>query len=250
MLIYDRLWFFSGSYDGTKCILLTGVVTYDGLETCILNNRSYENDSRTSRDDGFPTDSLDEDDSSYPSSKDAFTSFSSKWSSLKRDDHDREMDDWELVRSPQHFYVKEKPVYTIKPCDVEMMKETFARLLLGDDTTGGKEGLSSALTLSKAISSLAGNSYVCSLQEPSYWLTLYMIREHDQIRPRIHIQALPFGKKKMRSAEILRTDRLERQLLKNMEEFKDFYFHCLGPTAAFTSINFLPGPSPRNLDVH
>ncbi|KAK4752273.1 hypothetical protein SAY87_021071 [Trapa incisa] len=131
------------------------VITYDGLETCILNNQSYDNESRTSRDDWFPTDSLDEDDSSCSSSKDASGSFSSKWSSLKREDHDQEKYDWEFTGSPQHCYVKEKQMYTINPSDVETMKEKFVKLLLGDDTTGGKDGLSSALALSNAISNLA-----------------------------------------------------------------------------------------------
>lgn len=133
-------------------------MTYNGLETCILNSQSYENESRTSRDDGFPTDSLDDDDSSCSSSKDAFGPFSSKRTSLKRDKHDQEMDDWELTGSPQHFYVKQKPVYSVKSSDVETMKEKFAKLLLGEDITGGKNGLSAALALSNAISALAGIS--------------------------------------------------------------------------------------------
>lgn len=133
-------------------------MTYDGLKTCIINNQSYEIESRTSRADGFPTDSWDEDDSSCSSSKDAFGSVSSKWRGLGRDDHGLERDDWELARSPQHFYAKEKPVYSIKASDVELMKEKFAKLLLGGDTTGGKNGLNPALALSNAISNLAGIS--------------------------------------------------------------------------------------------
>ncbi|OWM65038.1 hypothetical protein CDL15_Pgr028756 [Punica granatum] len=136
-------------------------MTYNGLETCILNNQSYENESRASRaswEDGFPTDLLDEDDSSCSSSKDAFGSFSSKWLSLKRDNHDRE-DDWDLAGSSQHFYVKEKPAHLIKSSDVETMKEKFAKLLLGDDITGGKNGLSTALALSNAISNLAASIF-------------------------------------------------------------------------------------------
>lgn len=133
-------------------------MTYDGLKTCIINNQSYEFESRASRTDGFPTDSWDEDDSSCSSSKDAFGSVSSKWLGLRMDDHGRERDDWELTGSTQHFYVKEKPVYSIKACDVELMKEKFAKLLLGGDTTGGKNGLNTALALSNAILNLAGMS--------------------------------------------------------------------------------------------
>ena len=40
--------------------------------------------------------------------------------------------------------------------DMEVMKERFARLLLGEDMSGGNEGVSSALALSNAITNLAG----------------------------------------------------------------------------------------------
>lgn len=136
-------------------------MTYNGLESCILNNQSYENDSRTSRGDGCPTDSLDDDDSSCSSSKDAFGSFSSKWLTMKRDEHG--LDEWELSKSPQHFYVKDKPTYAIQFSDVETMKEKFAKLLLGEDITGGCKGLSTALALSNAITNLAGMQYTICL---------------------------------------------------------------------------------------
>ncbi|KAK4788163.1 hypothetical protein SAY86_019482 [Trapa natans] len=136
------------------------VMTYNGLETCILNNQSYENESRTSREDGFPTDSLDEDYSSCSSSKDAFGSFSSKRLSLKREDNDREeMDDWDITGCSQNFYVKEKPIYTVKSFDVETMKEKFAKLLLGEDVTGGNNGISTALALSNSILNLAASVF-------------------------------------------------------------------------------------------
>jgi hypothetical protein len=60
-------------------------MTYNGLESGILNNQSYENESRTSRGDECVTDSLDDGGSSCSSSKDAFGSFSSKWLTMKRD---------------------------------------------------------------------------------------------------------------------------------------------------------------------
>lgn len=128
-------------------------MTYNGLESCILNNQSYENESRTSRGDGCASDSLDDDFSSCSSSKDAFGSFSSKW--MKRDEQGS--DEWELSESPKHFYVKDKkPAYAIQFSDVETMKEHFAKLLLGEDITGGRKGVSTALALSNAITNLAG----------------------------------------------------------------------------------------------
>lgn len=132
----------------------SGITTYNGLERCILNNQSYENESRTSRGEGCVTDSLDDDESSCSSSKDAFGSFSSKWLPRKRDDQGS--DDWELSESPQHFYVKEKRSYAIRYSDVETMKEKFAKLLLGEDVTGGRMGVTTALALSNAITNLAG----------------------------------------------------------------------------------------------
>lgn len=40
------------------------------------------------------------------------------------------------------------------------MKERFAKLLLGEDMSGGGKGVSSALALSNAITNLAGMSSV------------------------------------------------------------------------------------------
>lgn len=40
--------------------------------------------------------------------------------------------------------------------DMELMKEKFAKLLLGEDMSGGGKGVSSALALSNAITNLAG----------------------------------------------------------------------------------------------
>lgn len=131
-------------------------MTYNGLESCILNSHSYENESHTSRGDGCATDSLDEDDSSCSSSKDVFGSFSSKWLAInmKKDEHG--LDEWEVPESPQHLYVKEKQSYSIQFSDVEVMKERFSKLLLGEDVSGGKKSITSALALSHAITNLAG----------------------------------------------------------------------------------------------
>ncbi|XWS49419.1 hypothetical protein CRYUN_Cryun12cG0001800 [Craigia yunnanensis] len=132
-------------------------MTYNGLESCILNNQSYENESRTSRGDGRASESLDDDFSSCSSGKDAFGSFSSKWMTMKRDEQGS--DEWELSETPKHFYVKEKPAYAIQFSDVETMKENFAKLLLGEDITGGRKGVSTALALSNAITNLAASVF-------------------------------------------------------------------------------------------
>lgn len=131
-----------------------GMMTYNGLESCIINNQSYENDSGTSRGDGCVTDSHDEDGSSCSSSNNASGSFSSHWTSMMKDEKGRE--ELELSDSPRKLCVKEKQAYKIEKLDVEIMKQKFAKLLLGDDITGGRKGVSSALALSKAITNLAG----------------------------------------------------------------------------------------------
>ncbi|PHU09702.1 hypothetical protein BC332_21562 [Capsicum chinense] len=99
--------------------------------------KSYDNESTTSR---GVTDSLYDDDSSIASSKNAFGSFSYKGN---------------FSSSPQHFYVKEKPIYTTQLLDVETMKKIFAKLLLGEDVIGRRKGVSTALALSNAITNLA-----------------------------------------------------------------------------------------------
>ncbi|MED6171360.1 Rop guanine nucleotide exchange factor 14 [Stylosanthes scabra] len=143
----SRQWKISIDFDDQQRIM-----TYNGLESCILNNQSYEDESRTSRGDGCITDSFEDDDSTTcSSSKDAFGSFSSKCLTMKRD----EQEEWEFTESPQHFYVKEKPSYAIEYSDVESMKEKFSKLLLGEDVTGGTKGLNTALALSNAITNLA-----------------------------------------------------------------------------------------------
>ncbi|KAJ4951557.1 hypothetical protein NE237_028389 [Protea cynaroides] len=134
------------------------IVTYNGLESYILNSCTYDNESGTSRGDGCPTDSLDEDASSCSSSKDAFGSFSSQWLVNKPNEHGT--NDWEEASSsPQHFCAKEKPACSMQFSDVEAMKERFAKLLLGEDVTGGRKGLSAALALSNAITNLAASIY-------------------------------------------------------------------------------------------
>ncbi|KAJ6426793.1 hypothetical protein OIU84_022394 [Salix udensis] len=111
---------------------------------------------------GCVSDSFDDDGcSSSSSSKDVFGSFSSKWLTMKKDEHG--LNDWDLAGSPQHLYDKEKPCYSIQYSDVETMKEKFAKLLLGEDITGGRSGLSTALALSNAITKSC--RYNCLLKQ-------------------------------------------------------------------------------------
>ncbi|XP_068647548.1 rho guanine nucleotide exchange factor 8-like [Aristolochia californica] len=46
-----------------------------------------------------------------------------------------------------------------QPTDLDMMKERFAKLLLGEDMSGGGKGVSSALALSNAITNLAASVF-------------------------------------------------------------------------------------------
>lgn len=133
---------------------LPGIMKYNGLESCIINSYSYDNESGTSRADGCPTDSLDEDASSSSSSKDAFGSFSSQWLINKAEEYAPSK--WESGKSPNHFYDRQKPAFTIQFSDVETMKERFAKLLLGEDISGGCKGHNTALALSNAITNLSG----------------------------------------------------------------------------------------------
>ncbi|XP_073025988.1 rop guanine nucleotide exchange factor 14-like isoform X1 [Primulina eburnea] len=132
------------------------IMTYNGLESCILNNVPYDNESVTSRGEGCVTDSFD-DDSSYSSSNNAFGSFSSLWEIMKKDDQCQ--DERKSSARSQHLREKEKLDYTNRFRDVETLKETFAKLLLGEDLTGGAKGVSSALALSNGITNLAASVF-------------------------------------------------------------------------------------------
>ncbi|KAJ1412717.1 PRONE domain [Sesbania bispinosa] len=110
-----------------------GIISYNGLESCILNNESYEDESRTSRGEGCVTDSFDDDDdSSCLSSKGAIGSFYSKCLTMKR----------------------EKPPHAFQHSDIDAMKEKFSKLLLGEDVIGGTKGLNTTSELSNAITNL------------------------------------------------------------------------------------------------
>ncbi|KAL0393801.1 UNVERIFIED_CONTAM: Rop guanine nucleotide exchange factor 14 [Sesamum latifolium] len=132
-------------------------MTYNGLESCILNGHSFDNESGTSRGEGCVTDSFDEDDSSCSSSTNAFGSFSSLWTIMKKDDQCQ--DEWNSPATPLRYNVKEKLDDGSRLSDVEAMKEKFAKLLLGEDITGGTKGVSTALALSNAITNLAASIF-------------------------------------------------------------------------------------------
>ncbi|KAL2902193.1 Rop guanine nucleotide exchange factor 14 [Bienertia sinuspersici] len=113
-------------------------MTYDGLESCIVNSQLYRNGSTISGDEVFPADSFNEEDTSCSSSKNAFGSF---FSDCTKKGNQEEIDEWSDPESPEHFYAREKPAYTAEFSDVEAMKEKFAKLLLGEDVTGGCKGI-------------------------------------------------------------------------------------------------------------
>lgn len=135
-----------------------GIRTYNGLESFILNSNSYENESGISRGDECVTDSFDEDASSSSCSTNAFGSFSSHWMPTKRD-HEQGVEDRDTAESPFNSYAKRKPAHGGHFLEVETMKEKFAKLLLGEDITGGRKGVSTALALSNAITSLSASVF-------------------------------------------------------------------------------------------
>ncbi|KAK9928323.1 hypothetical protein M0R45_025466 [Rubus argutus] len=55
--------------------------------------------------------------------------------------------------------MSKKNLHALQYSDVEAMKEKFAKLLLGEDITGGYKGLSTALALSNAITNLAATVF-------------------------------------------------------------------------------------------
>ncbi|XP_076949785.1 rop guanine nucleotide exchange factor 14-like [Bidens hawaiensis] len=130
------------------------IMTYNGLESCILNANSYEDESVASNEHGCPTDSPS---SSCCSSNNPSGSSFSQWSMMKRDEHG--LDEWDYSEGPQQCITKETSSYAVKYSDVEDLKEKFAKLLLGGDATGGRYGISPALALSNAITNLAGTVF-------------------------------------------------------------------------------------------
>ncbi|XP_010925866.1 rho guanine nucleotide exchange factor 8 [Elaeis guineensis] len=68
---------------------------------------------------------------------------------------------WALDRSPSNAPKSRlgKGGRDGMPSDMELMKERFAKLLLGEDMSGGGKGVSSALALSNAITNLAASVF-------------------------------------------------------------------------------------------
>ena len=60
------------------------------------------------------------------------------------------------LTSPVHFFF----FFSLGWSDLELMKERFSKLLLGEDMSGGGKGVSSALALSNAITNPAGNDAI------------------------------------------------------------------------------------------
>lgn len=74
---------------------------------------------------------------------------------MKKDDQCQE--EWNFSSTPHKSHLNQKSDYNNSNfSDLETMKEKFAKLLLGEDITGGTKGVSTALALSNAITSLAG----------------------------------------------------------------------------------------------
>lgn len=132
------------------------IMTYNGLESCIQNANSYKDESVKL--DRCPSESPDHEDiSSCCSSNNPSGTFYSQWSMKKREENG--LDDWDYSESPQQFIDKNSPSYTVQYSDIEIMKEKFGKLLLGEDATGGRNGVSPALALSNAITHLAGTVF-------------------------------------------------------------------------------------------
>ncbi|KAK8559101.1 hypothetical protein V6N12_042386 [Hibiscus sabdariffa] len=59
----------------------------------------------------------------------------------------------------EHQFMGESPPRERPQSDLELMKERFAKLLLGEDMSGGGKGVSSALALSNAVTNLAASIF-------------------------------------------------------------------------------------------
>jgi hypothetical protein len=162
---------------------VVGVMTYNGLEACIINSSSYDDSgiSATTGADGcVTTDSLDDEVSSCSSSKDVCDSSSSHC--LKQDD-EHPLSELGTPNSVQLLTLKgKKPItYTLSPSDIENMKEKFAKLLLGDDSSGGARGVCTALALSNAITNLSGIFHY--IKSNLYYVeNLFHVLDHDNKR--------------------------------------------------------------------
>lgn len=69
------------------------------------------------------------------------------------------VEDRTTLRSLASKSIRIEPVEKQLPSDMDLMKERFAKLLLGEDMSGGGKGVSSALALSNAITNLAASVF-------------------------------------------------------------------------------------------
>ncbi|CAN6246433.1 unnamed protein product [Urochloa humidicola] len=138
------------------------VMTYNGLETCIINSSAYDDDSGISATTGgdgcVTTDSLDDEVSSC-SSKDASGSSFSSHCLSKQEEHLLDELGTPIAVHLLPFKGKKPITYTLSALDIENMKEKFAKLLLGDDTSGGARGVCTALALSNGIINLSATVF-------------------------------------------------------------------------------------------
>uniref|UniRef100_A0A0E0CQ99 PRONE domain-containing protein n=1 Tax=Oryza meridionalis TaxID=40149 RepID=A0A0E0CQ99_9ORYZ len=141
------------------------VMTYNGLESCIINSSSYDYDSglsaTTGADGCVTTDSVDDEVSSCSSSKDvSSSSFSSQCHPLSKQ-QEHSLYELDTLSAVHLLPLKgKKPItYTLSASDIETMKEKFGKLLLGDDASGGARGVCAALALSNAIINLSATIF-------------------------------------------------------------------------------------------
>ncbi|KAJ3680718.1 hypothetical protein LUZ60_016996 [Juncus effusus] len=134
------------------------VMTYDGLESCILNSCKYNSEeSGLSGTTGTTTDfSLDEETSSCTSSP----FLPEQWDN-KKDKKDKDSN-YSNNYVNKILLNKGKGVeisYVMNGADLDAMKDRFAKLLLGEDVLGGAKGFSTALALSHAITNLSSTVF-------------------------------------------------------------------------------------------
>ncbi|KAL9258720.1 Rop guanine nucleotide exchange factor 14-like protein [Drosera capensis] len=132
------------------------MITYDGLESCILKSNSSSAKCGMSIEDEFDTGYLDDDDTTSCSSSRDPSSSSSKWTAKKEDI--QETKEWDMPRKPRAS-IKQKPAYVLQFSDIDGMRELFTKLLLGEDVTGGRKGMTSARALSNAITNLGASVF-------------------------------------------------------------------------------------------
>ncbi|KAL9230737.1 hypothetical protein vseg_006051 [Gypsophila vaccaria] len=130
------------------------IITYDGLESCILNSQSYVNANASSGKNGYSVKSFKDEETTCSLSKDAYGSF---YSDLITKRDNAETDEWDKPETPEQFCGR--GAYATRLSDVEAIKEQFSKLLLGEDITGGSKGKTSALAISNAITKLAATVY-------------------------------------------------------------------------------------------